>query len=189
MFTDLRHGTESYPAPEPGTGAGLSGAPPTETGPKGLGLGEAIFHRAPRSVRLRRQQGELTGYSFQNPRAANDSHSCVVEASRYAPIPSTAKTFRRRSQIRRKWLRSSVNVWLIQALKSNRPKVPKRGRNHKVGNLVADIEKMSLSELAALEADVVRQVTAGPIAPQGADSIFDGEEKRMRALKREISSH
>ena len=55
--------------------------------------------------------------------------------------------------------------------------------------LVADIEKMSLSELAALEADVVRQVTAGPIAPQGADAIFDGDEKRMRALKREISSH
>jgi len=76
-------------------------------------------------------------------------------------------------------------------LKSNRPKVPKRGRNHKMGkdDLVADIEKMSLSELAALEADVVRQVTAGPIAPQGADAIFDGDEKRMRALKREISSH
>ena len=65
------------------------------------------------------------------------------------------------------------------------------GRNHKMGrdDLVADIEKMSLSELAALEADVVRQVTAGPIAPQGADAIFDGDEKRMRALKREISSH
>jgi hypothetical protein len=65
------------------------------------------------------------------------------------------------------------------------------GRNRKMGkdDLVADIEKMSLSELAALEADVVRQVTAGPIAPQGADAIFDGDEKRMRALKREISSH
>ena len=49
-------------------------------------------------------------------------------------------------------------------------------------DLVADIEKMSLSELAALEADVVRQVAAGPIAPQGADAIFDGDEKRMRAL-------
>ena len=57
-------------------------------------------------------------------------------------------------------------------------------------DLVADIEKMSLSELAALEADVVRQVTAGPIAPQEADdAIFDGDEKRMRALKREFSSH
>ena len=65
------------------------------------------------------------------------------------------------------------------------------GRNRKMGkdDLVADIEKMSLSELAALEADVVRQVTAGPTAPQGADAIFDGDEKRMRALKREISSH
>ncbi len=65
------------------------------------------------------------------------------------------------------------------------------GRNYKMGkdDLVADIEKMSLSELAALEADVVRQVTAGPIAPQGADAIFDGDEKRMRALKREFSSH
>ena len=56
-------------------------------------------------------------------------------------------------------------------------------------DLVADIEKMSLSELAALEADVVRQVTAGPIARQGADATFNGDEKRMRALKREISSH
>ena len=56
-------------------------------------------------------------------------------------------------------------------------------------DLVADIEKVSLSELAALEADVIRQVTAGPIAPQGADVTFDGDEKRMRALKREISSH
>jgi hypothetical protein len=67
----------------------------------------------------------------------------------------------------------------------------KRGRNHKMGkdDLVADIEKMSLSELAALEADVVRQVTAGPIAPQGAGAIFDEDEKRMRVLKREVSSH
>jgi hypothetical protein len=59
---------------------------------------------------------------------------------------------------------------------------------------VADFEKMSLSELAALEANVVRQVTvrqvtAGPIASQAADAIFDWDEKRMRALKREISSH
>ena len=52
MFTDLRHGTESYPAPEPGTGAGLSGAPPTETGPKGLGGGETIF-RDVRTTRAR----------------------------------------------------------------------------------------------------------------------------------------
>ena len=58
---------------------------------------------------------------------------------------------------------------------------------------VADFEKMSLSELAALEANVVhqvvRQVTAGPIASQAADAIFDADEKRMRALKREISAH
>ena len=52
MLTDLRHGTESYPAPEPGTGAGLSGAPPTETGPKGLGSGETIF-RVVRTSRAR----------------------------------------------------------------------------------------------------------------------------------------
>ena len=43
MFTDLGRGTESYPAREAGAGAGLSGAPPTETGPTGLGSGEIIF--------------------------------------------------------------------------------------------------------------------------------------------------
>jgi hypothetical protein len=47
MFTDLRRGTESYPAPEPGAGAGLSGAPPTETGPTGLGSGEIILRDGP----------------------------------------------------------------------------------------------------------------------------------------------
>ena len=47
MFTDLRRGTESYPAPEPG--AGLSGAPPTETGPTGLGSGGIIFRDVPRT--------------------------------------------------------------------------------------------------------------------------------------------
>src|ERR1700682_4098134 len=52
MFTDLRRGTESYPAPEPGAGAGLSGAPPTETGPTGLGSGEIIFSDA-RTARAR----------------------------------------------------------------------------------------------------------------------------------------
>ena len=41
-----------YPAPEPGAGAGLSGAPPTETGPKGLGSGEIIF-RDVRTTRAR----------------------------------------------------------------------------------------------------------------------------------------
>jgi hypothetical protein len=54
---------------------------------------------------------------------------------------------------------------------------------------VVDIERMSLSELAALEADVIRKVTAGPIAPQEANAVSDEAEKRMRALKREISSH
>jgi len=47
MFTDLRRGTESYHAPERGAGAGLSGAPPTETGPKGLGSGEYILRDVP----------------------------------------------------------------------------------------------------------------------------------------------
>ena len=54
---------------------------------------------------------------------------------------------------------------------------------------VVDIEKMSLSELAALEADVIRQVTAGPIASQQAHDTSDEAENRMRTLKREISSH
>ena len=54
---------------------------------------------------------------------------------------------------------------------------------------VVDIEKMSLSELAALEADVVRQVTADPIASQEAHDISDEAENRMRTLKREISAH
>jgi hypothetical protein len=47
MFTELRRGTESYPAPDPGAGAGLSGAPPTETGPTGLGSEEIIFRDVP----------------------------------------------------------------------------------------------------------------------------------------------
>jgi len=58
MFTDLRHGTESYPAPEPGTGAGLSGAPPTETGPTGLRSGETIFRDA-RTTRARVLECEM----------------------------------------------------------------------------------------------------------------------------------
>lgn len=39
--------TESYPAPDPGAGAGLSGAPPTETGPTGLGSRGVFFRDAP----------------------------------------------------------------------------------------------------------------------------------------------
>ena len=54
---------------------------------------------------------------------------------------------------------------------------------------VADIEKMSLSELAALEAKVVRQVDADTIAPQEPNAVSDEAESRMRARKREISSH
>jgi hypothetical protein len=53
----------------------------------------------------------------------------------------------------------------------------------------ANVERMSLSELAALEADVVREVSAGTIAPREADTVPDEAEERMRALKREISSH
>jgi hypothetical protein len=53
----------------------------------------------------------------------------------------------------------------------------------------AHFEKMSLSELAALEAEVIRQVAAGTIAPQEANTAADEAEKRMRALNREISSH
>jgi hypothetical protein len=56
-------------------------------------------------------------------------------------------------------------------------------------DLLADIEKMSLSELAALEADVIKQVTAGTIAPQEPNAISDEAEKRVIALRREISSH
>jgi hypothetical protein len=130
----------------------------------------------------------------ENCRSINFSRKCrpnTTGRERPAASHRQRRLSGERSQISQKWLRSSVNAWLIQALQSNRPKVPKRGRNHKVGkdDLVADMEKMSLSELAALEADVVRQVTAGPIAPQGTDANFDGDEKRMRALKREISAH
>jgi hypothetical protein len=41
--SDLGRVTERYHAPEPDAGAGLSGAPPTETGPKGLGSAGVIF--------------------------------------------------------------------------------------------------------------------------------------------------
>jgi hypothetical protein len=50
-FTELRYGTEGYPGS--GTGAGLSGAPPTETGPKGLGS-VAIVFRCVRKTRARK---------------------------------------------------------------------------------------------------------------------------------------
>ena len=44
-----RRSAEGYPEPELGAGAGLSGAPPTETGPKGLGNGGIIFRDLPTS--------------------------------------------------------------------------------------------------------------------------------------------
>jgi hypothetical protein len=53
----------------------------------------------------------------------------------------------------------------------------------------AGFEKMSLSELAALEADVIRQVAAGTIAPRAPNAISDEAEKQVRALNRELSSH
>jgi hypothetical protein len=59
------------------------------------------------------------------------------------------------------------------------------GKDHQV----ADIEKMSLSELAALEADVIHQVTADTIVPQELNAVSDEAEKRKIALKREISAH
>ena len=36
--------TESYPRPDPSIGAVLSGAPPTETGPDGLGIREGFLY-------------------------------------------------------------------------------------------------------------------------------------------------
>jgi hypothetical protein len=59
------------------------------------------------------------------------------------------------------------------------------GKDDRVG----DIERMSLSELAALEADVVSPVAAGAMASQEANVMADEAEERMRALKREVSSH
>ena len=74
-------------------------------------------------------------------------------------------------------------------IKSSR-KVPKRGRNHRMkDDPAAGFEKMSLSELAAHEADVIQQVAAGTIAPQEPNAISDEAEKRVRALNRELSSH
>jgi hypothetical protein len=54
---------------------------------------------------------------------------------------------------------------------------------------LVDIERMSLSELAALEADVVRSVSAGTIASHEEHAISDVTEERLRELRREVSSH
>jgi hypothetical protein len=64
------------------------------------------------------------------------------------------------------------------------------GRNHRMGKEdQVDIEKMSLPELAALEADVIHRVAADPIAPREPNTVSDEAEKRKMALKREISAH
>ena len=54
-------------------------------------------------------------------------------------------------------------------------------------DLAANIEKMSLSELAALEAEAL-QPAAATIAPPNAISD-EAEKSRVIALKREMSSH
>jgi hypothetical protein len=46
-----------YPEPEPGVGAGLSGAPPTETGPTGFGNGGGSAGVTFRDVRSTRARG------------------------------------------------------------------------------------------------------------------------------------
>ena len=51
----------------------------------------------------------------------------------------------------------------------------------------ANIEKMSLSELAALDAEAV-QSAAATIAPLERNAFSDEAEKRVIALKREMSS-
>jgi hypothetical protein len=53
---------------------------------------------------------------------------------------------------------------------------------------LASIEGMSLPELTALEAKTI-QVAASAVASEEPNAISDEAEKRMRALKREMSSH
>lgn len=65
----------------------------------------------------------------------------------------------------------------------------KRGRDKmSKDDLAANIEKMSLSELAALEAEAI-QTAAATIAPLEPNALSDEAEKRVIALKREMSSH
>src|SRR6202007_1221671 len=45
-FRALPTRPKTYPAPDSGAGAGLRGAPPTETGPKGLGNRDAFLRDA-----------------------------------------------------------------------------------------------------------------------------------------------
>jgi hypothetical protein len=133
----------------------------------------------------------LTGYSFQNPRAANDSPQLRGGSEQKRTDPFDSEDFPATITNSPEVAEIVCQCLVDSGFEIKSAESAERGRDHKVrkNDLVADIEKMSLSELAALEADVVRQVTAGPIAPQEADAIFDGEEKRMRALKREISTH
>lgn len=51
------------------------------------------------------------------------------------------------------------------------------------------IEKMSLSELETLRSDLIHQADVGAIAPERANAIAAATEQRVRAIKREISSH
>ncbi len=51
------------------------------------------------------------------------------------------------------------------------------------------IEKMSLLELETLRSDLMRQTDVGAIAPETANAIAAATEERVRAIKREISSH
>ena len=55
-------------------------------------------------------------------------------------------------------------------------------------DLAANIEKMSLSELAALEAEAI-QTASATIAPLEPNALSHEAEKRVIALKREMSSH
>ena len=71
----------------------------------------------------------------------------------------------------------------------NSGKMQKRGRDKmSKDDLAANIEKMSLPELAALEAEAI-QTAAATIAPLEPNALSDEAEKRVIALKREMSSH
>ena len=50
------------------------------------------------------------------------------------------------------------------------------------------IDELSLPELATLQADLLAQVAAGKMTPEQANSISAIVEKRIEAIRREISS-
>jgi hypothetical protein len=56
----------------------------------------------------------------------------------------------------------------------------------RVDYVAADVRNMSLSELEALEADVI---SVGAIARREPDTSSDEADKRKTALRREISAH